>query len=410
MAVSGNPLARVRLGPVALDGGVVVLRRIRLDDYAEWRRIRLRDRERIEPYWHSSDLDWSQRHTQRQWAHECVIASEQAWSGRRLPLAIEIDGRFAGQIELGSIDRRCGTAEMAIWLDARQARKGFAQVAAAMVFDYAFGPLGLTRVTAPISSDNAPPARTAAAVGLRREAVLAEYFDAGGGRRDHDLWAATRSTAPAAGYLDRWLDGPDTPRAAAATWSGRPPAARRSPGGVLLARTVLRHGASRLWHLLDGLRHGEQVRLADPEHAEVLLRSRGWSDRRSLRGAVDMVRGRSIRSADGLVLVVEAGGVPIGACGLRDLDMFDRNITLFVQLDPHRADVRLLTTTIRLLLGYAAEHGIERVALTVEVGDSAGAAAAQAAGMRFEGTAADLRVDGREPGDYQLWAYLARHQ
>ncbi|MFI9508319.1 GNAT family N-acetyltransferase [Nocardia sp. NPDC052566] len=199
-------LATVRLGPVELAGRSVLLRPPELADFAAWRQIRLRDRAYIEPYWYSSPLDWAARHTGKLWVRECSMIRADARAGRRLSLAIEVDGAFAGQIELGSLDKPVGSAEMGIWVDARVARHGIGALAVAMLLDYGFGSAGLRRITAPISPENIGATRGAEVVGFRHEALMARYFDSGGARRDHDLWAVIRADVPPEGFTPKWLE------------------------------------------------------------------------------------------------------------------------------------------------------------------------------------------------------------
>ncbi|WP_280271164.1 GNAT family N-acetyltransferase, partial [Nocardia wallacei] len=199
-----NP-ATATLGPARLHGHTVVIRAPRLGDHRDWRRIRIRDRALIEPFWYSSRLDWAERHTEKHWVREYLLGRTEARTGRRMSGVIEIDGRFAGQCELCSIDARRGTAEMSIWIDSRVARHGFAGVAAGLVLDHGFGALGLQRIVAPISPGNVAAAHGAAELGFVREALLARYFDAGGARRDHELWALTPAEVPPEGFAAYWI-------------------------------------------------------------------------------------------------------------------------------------------------------------------------------------------------------------
>ncbi|WP_280266003.1 GNAT family N-acetyltransferase, partial [Nocardia wallacei] len=194
-----------RLGPLTLRGRTVAVRPPRPGDHPHWRRLRLRDRALIEPFWYSSRLDWAERHTEKQWLREYLVSRAESRAGRRLPGVIEIDGRFAGQCELCSIDLRRGTAEMSIWIDSRLARHGFGGVAAGLVIDYGFQTLGLARIVAPISPGNIAAAHGAAELGFVREALMTRYFDAGGARRDHELWALTRDDRPPGGFAAFWI-------------------------------------------------------------------------------------------------------------------------------------------------------------------------------------------------------------
>lgn len=204
----------VRLGPVDVAGRRLVLRTPRMSDGPRWRAIRLADRERIEPWWVSSSLSWPQRHTEAAWVSWWLGTRRAARAGRALPLVVEIDGRFAGQCGLDWIDGFTGTGELGVWLDSRVSGQGFGAVAIALLVDYAFGVLGLHRVSAPVRTDNEAAGRTMQRAGLVREGTMASFLDVGGdagGRpRDHDLWAVVADRVPDGGML-RQLAVPDRP-------------------------------------------------------------------------------------------------------------------------------------------------------------------------------------------------------
>ncbi|MFC9898364.1 GNAT family N-acetyltransferase [Nocardia sp. NPDC127579] len=445
-----------------LHGASVVLRPPRIGDFAEWRCIRLRDQRLIEPFWTSSPLSWPERHTGKLWVREVFDARSDARTGRRLGAVIEVDGRFAGQIELGSLS--AGTGELGIWVDATLARHGVGGLAVAMMLDFGFQVAGLHRITAPISPANHGTSAGAAALGLRREARMARYFDAGGQRRDHDLWAILASDLPAGGATEGWLtrhtEGAPMPQ-------GTPePAATLSHWSIAVA--VGRYYAGRVRHLLDPLRAADRVRLTDPAHPEVVLRTRRWSDRtqwsrltaptghraplparwlrptapgadtrRSERTAAQTRPHRTrtiprwsrptlgvaagppsgsahwireflcaragLSSPAGLVLAVELDGNYIGEARLFGLDMFDRNAHLNVWTHPPRPRVR--ETVQRLLIAYGFDTlGLRRIATEIAPADAVSAEIATRVGMLREGRMRDHTGPTGHRADHDLWA------
>ncbi|KAA8889559.1 GNAT family N-acetyltransferase [Nocardia colli] len=431
MSTSPKSLARISLGPVSLHGNTVVLRPPRIADYPHWRRIRLRDRRFIEPFWYSSTLDWAARHCGTHWVRECLTSRAEASSGRRLATVIEVDGRFAGQVELGSIDTATGAAELGIWVDAEVARHGIGGMAAALLMDYGLERIGLERITAPISPDNVAAAHGAAELGFKREALMGRYFDVGGARRDHELWAVTRADVPGGGFAQSWLDRYDR-------HAPQPPAPHEDATGAFPRTAVVaasaRFYAGRVLHLLDPLRAARPVRLAEADGAQILVRSRRLSDWRRWRDA--RLRGRAtldpypvaaddtwaqqhtrlrwlrhfvcarpgLRSASGLVLAIEVDGAYAGEARLFDLDMFDRNARMFVWTEPgHPDDVQ--TTATRLLLEHAfGPLGLCRVSTAVEPADTRSADIAARVGMTREGRMrCYVGATGRR-GDHDLWA------
>jgi RimJ/RimL family protein N-acetyltransferase len=202
----------VRLGPQPVLAHRIVLRTPRIGDAERWREVRTRERERIEPWWASSQLTWERRHCASQWVSDLLQARQEARAGRALPLVVEIDGRFSGQCNLEWIAPHTRTAEMGIWMDSRWARQGLSAVAAAMMVDYALTGLGLHRLIAPIGVGNVAARAGARRLGMRLEGTMSGFLDVGGVRRDHELWALTPDGIPAGGLTAAMLRAALEPR------------------------------------------------------------------------------------------------------------------------------------------------------------------------------------------------------
>jgi ribosomal-protein-alanine N-acetyltransferase len=418
-------------GPI---GTAVRLRPPRFDDFAEWRRIRLRDRAIIEPYWVSSAQDWHDRHTARHWARECLDNRAGARAGGSVSLVVEVAGRFAGQVELASIDATARSAELGIWIGSAVARGGIGGLVLAMMVDFGFDSLGLMRITAPIAPGNIAAAKIASAAGLRYEARMSTYFDAGGARRDHELWAVIRADRPdrgfAAAYPARQRFRPMTTQLPAA------PAVPRRPPPASVAAAHLRFQLSRSRRVVRWLRGSAVIALTGSDaHGRVLVRSRRVSDYRHRRAArirnraslardphmspaawlrrhslrhwlAELAEARTgLRSRPGLTLTILDDGRFVGEARLHGLDMFDHNIRLSIWIDAS-ARPELRAGVLRLLVRHATERlGILRIATAIPVSDLAAAAAVAAAGFTEEGRMREhLDVFGPR-GDHDLWAY-----
>ncbi|NUS43132.1 MAG: GNAT family N-acetyltransferase [Mycobacteriaceae bacterium] len=382
------------LGPQPIGPSRVRLRPPRIDDFAYWRRIRLRDRTLIEPFWVSSELDWSARHTEKRWVRECLERWTQARARRELAMVIEVDGRFAGQCTLAAIDADSGQAELGVWVDAKESHRGIGVLAVAMLLDFAFGQLGLARVTAPISPDNRRAARSAELLGLVREAVMAEYFDAGGRRADHELWAVVRADVPADGYVRTWLARWDSRTAAP---ESAEPAGAQPVSRVVVAHVALRYAAGTARRALAGLRGPHRVTLSDPAWPGLTVHSR-------LRES--LLAWRGIRSRRGLVLTVSADGEFVGEARLFGLDMFDRNAQLHLRWGPTAPEPAATCATI-LVLHFAFDRlGLYRIAVAVPPDDQWSTLPAHA-GLTFEGTMRAYRGPQGDREDHQLWAVTA---
>lgn len=437
-AGSRRDLSHLRLGPRRISGHVVLLRPPRFDDFAGWRRIRLRDRALIEPFWVSSELDWNARHTEKLWIRECLAQRRSERDGRNLSLVIEVDGQFSGQCSIGAIDAAAATGELGIWVDAKVARRGVGGLAIAMVLDFGFAELGLERITAPICVDNEPTARGAVKMGLAQEAVMTEYFDAGGRRKDHGLWVALRESSPPEGFVQRWIQladpaiGPGGTRTEDALTPTHTPGTRpqartalaavgrfylgelRAVGQVRSACEPRRLGpAGRPAVLLrrprmSDYRAKSTPRLADrtvfdqPESAESRRHSRlGW-----LRECVD--GRRALRAHWELPFVAEIAGRLVGECGLRQVAMFNRSAELYLWVTADRRDPDAAECTIQLLLEHSfGTIGLHRVAAVCDTGDELAAAVFANAGLICEGTMhSHVDTHGRR-GDHDLWAITA---
>ncbi|MFI2285522.1 GNAT family N-acetyltransferase [Nocardia beijingensis] len=412
-------------------GTAVRLRPPRFDDFAEWRRIRLRDRAIIEPYWVSSEQDWPARHTARHWVRECLDNRADARAGRRMSMVIEVAGRFAGQVELASIDASAGSAELGIWIGSAVAGGGIGALVLTMITHFGFHTLGLMRISAPIAPGNIAAAKIATAAGLRYEARMRAYFDAGGARRDHELWAVTRADRP-----DRGVTAVHPARQRLHPLTTQLPAASAAPHPVSIAVAYLRYQLSRVRRVFRWLRGSAAIALTDSDdRGEVLVRSRRVSDFRQRRAArirnratlardphmspaawlrrhslrhwlAELAEARTgLRSRPGLTLTILDDGRFAGEVRLHGLDMFDRNVRLSIWTDAS-ARPELRARVLRLLVRHATERlGILRIATAIPVSDPAAAAAVAAAGFAEEGRMrGHLDVFGPR-GDHDLWAY-----
>lgn len=99
--------------------------------------------------------DWFADHP-REWAE-----------GLAFRFAIERDVRMIGLVDLDDLSVDGHEAEIGVWLERACWGQGYASEAARAVLDWAFGPLGLTRIRAGHAEDNAGSARMIAAFGFR---------------------------------------------------------------------------------------------------------------------------------------------------------------------------------------------------------------------------------------------------
>lgn len=118
------------------------------------------------------------------------------------------DDRIVGSVNLSEIARgalQC--AFVGYWAVAELSGKGMMAEGLSLVFDQAFGPLGLHRLEVNIQPGNERSIRLASRLGLLKEGFSPKYLQVGGEWRDHERWALrqdqwSRDTDVIAGGVD----------------------------------------------------------------------------------------------------------------------------------------------------------------------------------------------------------------
>ena len=120
-----------------------------------------------------------------------------ARAGATMPFAIDVDGRFAGQVTVNNIVR--GSAQFAsigYWLDQRYAGRGIMPRAVAMAIDHCFTTVGLHRVEVCIRPENTNSLRVAEKLGMHEVGYAPKFLHIDGAWRDHRLYAITVEECP----------------------------------------------------------------------------------------------------------------------------------------------------------------------------------------------------------------------
>ena len=121
----------------------------------------------------------------------------QARAGTTYPFAIDVDGRFAGQVTVNNIVR--GSAQFAsvgYWIDQQYAGRGVMPRAVAMVIDHCFTAAGLHRIEVAIRPENSNSLRVVEKLDLREVGYAPKFLHIDGAWRDHRIYAVTAEECP----------------------------------------------------------------------------------------------------------------------------------------------------------------------------------------------------------------------
>lgn len=176
--------------PAVLRAGPVECRPMRRRDGPQWVEVRLRNEDWLRP-WEAtppggSRLGWPERHTMSAYGQLLRRSRAQARAGSHLPFTITLDGRFAGQLNVGEIVRGAFLSGfVGYWVDHAVAGRGVMHTALALVADHCFGAGRLHRLEANIRPENHASLRAAAKVGFVPEGLHRRYLVIDGEFRDH---------------------------------------------------------------------------------------------------------------------------------------------------------------------------------------------------------------------------------
>ena len=120
-----------------------------------------------------------------------------AADGAVVPLVIELDGSFAGQVTLGNIQHGAvGECWIGYWVASPHMGRGIATAACALGTDHAIERVGMHRVTATYLPYNPASGRVLAACGYREEGFLRRNLHIDGQWRDHHFVAINAEDYP----------------------------------------------------------------------------------------------------------------------------------------------------------------------------------------------------------------------
>lgn len=183
--------------PTVSDGGIT-LRLIRQRDAGEWREVRRRNRDWLQPWEASLPPDASLITEVPATFGEMVRRMRRdARAGRSLPWAIIVDGRFAGQLTVGGITYgSLRSAYIGYWIDKELAGRGIMPAAVAMACDFCLDVMRLHRIEINIRPENTASLRVVEKIGLRKEGERPKFLHIDGEWRDHVTYVVVSGEFP----------------------------------------------------------------------------------------------------------------------------------------------------------------------------------------------------------------------
>ncbi len=181
--------------PARLTAGDVTVRPLSYGDAAAWRDARRRNVAWLRPW----DATVPPGAAARPASFRALVRRlhRQARADATYPFAIEVDGRFAGQVTVNNIVR--GSAQFAsvgYWLDQQYAGRGVMPRAVALVIDHCFATAGLHRIEVAIRPENSNSLRVVEKLELREVGYAPKFLHIDGEWRDHRIYAVTAEECP----------------------------------------------------------------------------------------------------------------------------------------------------------------------------------------------------------------------
>jgi len=141
-------------------------------------------------------------------ASRCLMRERERQLGTGFGFGLFVEGRFAGEITLSSIQRGpFQNGSVGYWIDQDLAGLGLIPEAVVVVLQYAFETLGLHRIEVAIIPRNSSSRRVVEKLGLRVEGVALGFLEINGEWEDHiryaitaEEWADRRTE-----FLTNWL-------------------------------------------------------------------------------------------------------------------------------------------------------------------------------------------------------------
>ena len=179
--------------PTQLKGRRIVLRPLTVDDFDAWSEVRRHCGDWLTRWEPQAIPGRPDPVTSREaFASRCGARQREWQLGTGYGFGIFVDGVFAGEINLGSIQRGpFQNAYVGYWIDQRHAGKGYMPEAVVALARFAFDDLHLHRLQISIIPRNTASRRVVEKLDLRMEGIAERYLQINGAWEDHCRYAIT---------------------------------------------------------------------------------------------------------------------------------------------------------------------------------------------------------------------------
>jgi ribosomal-protein-alanine N-acetyltransferase len=176
-----------------LFGRRVLLRPLVAADFPQWSEVRVRNERWLLP-WEPQRIPGQPDPTRDReaFAVRCSARERERQLGTGYGFGIFVDGAFAGEINLNSVQRGpFQNAYVGYWIDQARAGQGYMPESVVVVTRFAFEDLRLHRLQISIIPRNTRSRRVMEKLGYRDEGVALRYLEINGVWEDHVRYAIT---------------------------------------------------------------------------------------------------------------------------------------------------------------------------------------------------------------------------
>ena len=174
-------------------GRRILLRPLVVTDFSAWQEVRRRNSDWLtkwEPQRVHGQPDVIE--SRDAFAVRCSARQRERQLGTGYGFGIFVDGNFAGEINLSSVQRGpFQNAYVGYWVDEARAGNGYTPEAVVMVTRYAFEELYLHRIQIAIIPRNTASRRVVEKLKIRDEGIAIRYLEINGEWEDHVRYAIT---------------------------------------------------------------------------------------------------------------------------------------------------------------------------------------------------------------------------